>query len=176
MKNLNYQYDAFRTIGESYGLKHFVTRQELRFLYYCRKIDEKGPITPLWRFLRKRISNRTGLEIETKNIGPGLLLVHPFGITVNPNCKVGKNVNLHKGVTLGAENRGEQAGVPTLGDCVWVGVNSTVVGKVTIGNNVMIAPNTFVNFDVPSNSIVIGNPAKIISNIKATDAYINRKV
>lgn len=83
---------------------------------------------------------------------------------------------MHKGVTLGAENRGKRTGFPTLGDCVWIGVNSTVVGKVTIGDNVMIAPNTFVNFDVPSNSIVIGNPAKIISDINATDMYINRKV
>ena len=116
------------------------------------------------------------MEIETKNIGPGLFLVHSFCITVNPNCKIGRNVNLHKGVTIGQENRGDRAGCPTLGDCVWIGVNSTVVGKVTIGNNVVIAPNTFVNFDVPSNSIVIGNPAKIIRDINATDAYINRKV
>lgn len=63
-----------------------------------------------------------------------------------------------------------------MGDCVWIGINSTVVGKVTIGDNVLIAPNTFVNFDVPSNSIVIGNPAKIISDTNAADGYINRKV
>lgn len=31
-----------------------------------------------------------------------------------------------------------------------------------IGNNVLIAPNAFVNFDVPDNSIVIGNPGQII--------------
>ena len=162
--------------GGGYCVKHFLAKQELRFLFYCRKIDEKGKLTPVWRFLRKRISNRTGLEIETKNIGLGLFLVHPFCITINPNCKIGKNVNLHKGVTIGAENRGDRAGYPTLGDCVWIGINSTVVGKVTIGDNVMIAPNTFVNFDVPSNSIVIGNPAKIISDLNATDEYITRKV
>lgn len=33
---------------------------------------------------------------------------------------------------------------------------------VKIGNNVLIAPNAFVNFDVPDNSIVIGNPGQII--------------
>lgn len=176
MKNQNYKCDVFRAIGGGYCVKHFLANQELRFLFYCRKIDEKGKLTPVWRFLRKRISNRTGLEIETKNIGLGLFLVHPFCITINPNCKIGKNVNLHKGVTIGAENRGDRAGYPTLGDCVWIGINSTVVGKVTIGDNVMIAPNTFVNFDVPSNSIVIGNPAKIISDLNATDEYIARKV
>ena len=176
MKKSYFQYDAFRAIGGGYGVKHFLTRQEIRFLFYCRKIDEEGPLTPFWKYCRKRITNRTGLEIETKNIGPGLFLVHAFCITVNPNCKIGRNVNLHKGVTIGQENRGDRAGCPTLGDCVWIGVNSTVVGKVTIGNNVVIAPNTFVNFDVPSDSIVVGNPAKIIRDLKATDAYINRKV
>lgn len=176
MRKTYYQCDVFRATGGGSFVKSFLVKQELRFLFYCRKIDEKGLLTPIWRCLRKRISNRTGLEIETKNIGPGLLLVHPFCITVNPNCIIGKNVNLHKGVTLGAENRGERAGFPTLGNCVWIGINSTVVGKVTIGDNVMIAPNTFVNFDVPSNSIVIGNPAKIISDANATDAYINRRV
>lgn len=35
-------------------------------------------------------------------------------------------------------------------------------GGVKIGNNVLIAPNAFVNFDVPDNSIVIGNPGQII--------------
>ena len=40
-------------------------------------------------------------------------------------------------------------------------LNSTVVGNIKIGNNVLIAPNSFVNFDVPDNSVVIGNPAVI---------------
>lgn len=41
--------------------------------------------------------------------------------------------------------------------------NSIIVGGVTIGNNVLIAPGAFINFDVPDNSIVIGNPGKIIT-------------
>ena len=49
-----------------------------------------------------------------------------------------------------------------------VGINSTIVGRVRIGNDVMIAPNTFVNFDVPSHSIVIGNPAEIHHKDNAT--------
>ena len=57
-----------------------------------------------------------------------------------------------------------------------MGTNSVIVGRITIGNNVLIAPNTFVNFDVPNNSIVIGNPAKIISKEKATEGYINKKI
>ena len=41
--------------------------------------------------------------------------------------------------------------------------NAVIIGNCKIGNNVLIAPGAFVNFDVPDNSIVIGNPGKIIS-------------
>jgi serine O-acetyltransferase len=40
--------------------------------------------------------------------------------------------------------------------------NSIIIGNAKIGNNVLIAPGAFVNFDVPDNSVVIGNPGRII--------------
>jgi serine O-acetyltransferase len=43
-----------------------------------------------------------------------------------------------------------------------MGQFSVVVGGVHIGNDVVIAPGAFINFDVPDNSIVIGNPAQVI--------------
>ena len=52
--------------------------------------------------------------------------------------------------------------------------NSTVVGNITIGNDVLIAPNTFVNFDVPDHSIVIGNPASIHHKENATYGHLGR--
>ncbi len=51
-----------------------------------------------------------------------------------------------------------------------------IVGNVKIGDDVLIAPLTFVNFDVPPHSIVIGNPAKIIPRENATKGYINHTV
>lgn len=47
-----------------------------------------------------------------------------------------------------------------------------LVGGVKIGDNVLIAPGAFVNFDVPPNSVVIGNPGKIIPKEKPTEKYI----
>ncbi|MGY3724748.1 serine O-acetyltransferase [Granulicatella balaenopterae] len=109
-------------------------------------------------------------------IGEGLYFGHAYCITINPNAKLGKNINLHKGVTIGQENRGKRKGAPTIGDEVWIGINSTIVGNVTIGNNVLIAPNTYVNCDIPDNSIVFGNPCIIKRSQNATEDYINRKV
>ena len=67
-------------------------------------------------------------------------------------------------------------GAPKIGNCVSVGINSTVVGNITIGNDVMIAPNSFVNFDVPDHSVVLGNPGTIHHKEGATEKYIAFRV
>ena len=109
-------------------------------------------------------------------IGEGFYVGHPYCITINPKAILGKNINVHKGVTIGQENRGKRVGVPRIGDCVWIGVNSTIVGNIEIGDDVLIAPNSYVNCDVPSHSIVFGNPCIIKSRQAATEGYINNIV
>ena len=101
---------------------------------------------------------------------------HAYCITINPKAILGKNINLHKGVTIGQENRGKRKGTPVIGDNVWIGVNATVVGAIKIGNDVLIAPNTYVNCDVPDHSIVFGNPCIIKHRDNATEEYINRTI
>ena len=94
-------------------------------------------------------------------------------IIINPNTKIGKNFNIAPGVLIGMA-AGKHAGKsPVIGDNVYIGQNATVVGGINIGNNVMIAPGAFVNFDVPDNSIVLGNPGKIISKDNPTALYID---
>lgn len=67
-------------------------------------------------------------------------------------------------------------GCPVICDEVWIGANSVIVGKIKIGKNVLIAPNAYVNFDVPENSIVIGNPGVIHHTEEATKGYIRNKI
>ena len=111
-------------------------------------------------------------EISSQaTIGPGLAIVHPFCITVHPRAVIGRNCNLHKGVTIGMENRGRRVGAPTIGDAVWIGVNATVVGNINIGDDVLIAPNSYVNTDVPPHSVVFGNPCVIRPRNDATERY-----
>ena len=113
------------------------------------------------------------MEIGNAKIEEGFYLGHPYNITINEESILGKNINIHKGATIGKENRGKKLGAPQIGNNVYIGVNSTVVGKIEIGNDVLIAPNTYVNFNVPSHSIVIGSPGVIIPNEKATEGYVN---
>lgn len=51
-----------------------------------------------------------------------------------------------------------------------------VVGGITIGDDVLIAPNSYVNVNVPSHSIVMGNPARIIPRANATEGYIQNQI
>lgn len=152
-----------------------MTDHALRFLWVLRKTQRSS--NPIWRLMLQHMRERYGLEISrSSDIGPGLYLGHAYNITVNPAAIIGSNCNLHKGVTIGQENRGKREGAPVIGDCVWIGVNATLVGKISVGNDVLIAPGAYVNCDVPSRSIVLGNPCRVISRDNATGGYINRKV
>ena len=56
----------------------------------------------------------------------------------------------------------DSGGCPTIGDNVFKGTNSCILGNVKIGNNVVIAAGAVVVHDVPDNVTVAGIPAKII--------------
>lgn len=145
----------------------------LKFLRKCQ-FSQSRLFLLINRYIFRRIKQKMNIELFGKtDIGYGLYIGHPFGITINDGAKIGNNCNIHRGVLIGQENRGERKGVPTIGNMVWIGINAVIVGKITIGNNVLIAPGAFVNFDVPDNSIVLGNPGKIISKVDATSGYIN---
>lgn len=80
---------------------------------------------------------------------------------------------MHKGCTIGQENRGKRKGTPTIGNNVYIGINAVVSGKITIGDDVLIGPNCHVNCDIPSHSVVFGNPCIIKHRDNATEGYIN---
>lgn len=168
--------DYFRMTGIKYksGIKAFYTllySHQIRYMYIWRKYKAK-PVF-IWKLQLYRYSRKYFLEISPKaEIGHGFYLGHPYGITVAGGVNIGNNCNLHKGCTIGMENRGKRKGVPSLGNCVSVGINSTIVGNIRIGNDVLIAGNSFVNFDVPDHSIVIGNPGVIYKKEDATKDYI----
>lgn len=150
---------------------------EIKYIYWLRKdFCAKNKLAKMYyRFRIKLIANKTQMLIHPKSeIGEGFYIGHPGDIHIR--AKLGKNCNVSAGCTIGPTARGKRKGSPTLGDCVWVGLNAVVVGKIEIGDDVMIGPNAFVNFDVPSHSIVIGNPGKIIPRENATEGYINKKI
>lgn len=147
------------------------------FQILLRKSQWGGVLSQFYRLLYKLSATKSHVEISTKcKIDGGLYIGHAYCITINANAQIGKNCNIHKGVTIGQENRGIRKGCPTIGNEVWIGINSTIVGKVKIGNDVLIAPNTYINCDIPDHSVVFGNPCIIKHKENATEGYINHKV
>lgn len=126
----------------------------------------------LYRIRLALLAKKTGIEfLGNRSLGPGLIIGHWGRIVINGNTRSGSDLMVTHGVTIGRDIRGKHKGYPTLGNRVCIRANSTVVGGIVIGDDVLIAPNTFVNFDVPSHSIVIGNPATIHPREKATEGH-----
>lgn len=168
--------DLYRYNSDSNILKGFLTTG-FRYSFFLRKASKHkrySIVGVFYRFFLYKLSIKFGFQISPDcKIGEGLYIGHFGTIVINKNAIIGKNCNLAHNITIGRTNRGKSKGCPKIGDFVWIGTGSVIVENIKIGDNVLVAPNTFVNRDVPSNSIELGNPAKIISNINATKDYIN---
>lgn len=82
-------------------------------------------------------------------IGKDFYLPHRYAVINAKN--IGDHVSVLQGVTIG---KGPDGNKPIIGNHVVICANAVVVGGITIGDHVWIGANTFVNFDVPSNSTV----------------------
>ncbi len=179
----DYEMDYYRYYGsrQPKHIKCFMEKdRSLRMLYYFRMVQyysTKSKIRRnLYRYLLNRERNRLKIELPlTVKIGPGCRFIHPYNITFNGNVIAGKNLTMLKGSTIG-NTHGTKGGTPRLGNNVYVGLNATVVGNIKIGNDVLICANSFVNFDVPDHSIVLGNPGVIHFKDEATKDYIANPV
>ena len=176
MANKEFLADFRRMTGKHYSGSlrdriQILLRHNLRYMWWYRKYSEKSS-NHIYIYILHNFSRRYGLEIRPKHCGKGLYLGHPYNITIGTDVVIGDYCSLHKGCTIGSENRGKRRGSPVLGNRVYVGINATIIGNVKIGNDVMIAPNSFVNFDVPEHSIVLGNPGVIHHKENATEGYI----
>lgn len=149
---------------------------QFKFTYYMRLAakHKKTTIKGIYsRFMVRKLTDKYGFQISAyTKIGEGFYINHFGTVVINPRAVIGKNCTLTNSVTIGQANRGKRKGTPIIGDNVWIGSGCVIVGKIKIGNNVLIAPNSFVNIDVPDGSLVIGNPAKIVQKDNPTEDYI----
>lgn len=181
-KMFHEKYDYDIKFNASFRGKDYLSKKEqkiiqIKYIWYYRKAQAtKGTIWSYWYMSQlKRFSERTGIFLnENMNIPNGLIIGHPGPVIINGHATFDGNLFLTHGVTIGRDIRGKRAGAPHFGKNVCIRCNSTVVGSISIGDDVLIAPNTFVNFDVPSHSIVIGNPATIHHRVNATEGHIGK--
>lgn len=98
---------------------------------------------------------------EYADIGPGLFLPHPTDVTIGSAVKVGKNVTIYNGVTLGSKHQRGDAGMPRLGDNIIIYTGAKLIGPVKIGDNSEIGALALCNKDVPPNSVMYGIPPNV---------------
>jgi serine O-acetyltransferase len=102
-----------------------------------------------------------GISIEKHcDAGPGLYFGHFGSIWINPNVRIGAQVSIMNGATIGLGGAGAVAGVPELGDSIYVGPNATIAGKLRIGSGAVVGANSLVVADVPEGATVVGVPAR----------------
>ena len=130
----------------SHRLWHALWRRELRF------VARMGSQITRWL---------TGIEIHPgARIGRRFFIDHGMGVVIGETAEIGDDVMLYHGVTLGGRTREQGKRHPTLEDGVSVGAGAKILGPVRIGAHSVVGANAVVTKDAPSDSILVGVPAK----------------
>lgn len=94
-------------------------------------------------------------------LGESVLMAHPYGTILNAE-RIGTGFTIMHHTTLGKKN----GRCPIIGNNVQLGCGVTILGGVTIGDNVIVGAESLVLHDIPANCIAAGNPARIIRNLQ----------
>lgn len=159
LKRLKYNILAHPCMDQRYTWKYIKT------LRYCEyHINNSGKyhmimrIFYLWKL--RRLSYKTAIQIPPNAVGPGLNLPHFGAINMNENSKVGRNATIYSGVRLGWKEKNMPC--PCIGDNVFIGTGTNIIGNVHIGDDVTIGQNCVIVKDIPSGSTVVTQAPRIL--------------
>ncbi len=117
----------------------------------------------LARMISQRARKKTGIEIHpAAKIGRGLLIDHGMGVVIGETAEIGDNCTIYHGVTLGGTGKESGKRHPTIGNNVFIGAHSQLLGSFTVGDNSKIAAGSVVLGDIPANCTAVGSPARIV--------------
>lgn len=153
-KDINRWAKAKSIKGEKgYLLLNFLANStDFRTIFYFRN---RGLISHILNIYCRKEKYFT-IDVNTK-LGGGILTGHPYSTILNA-VSIGENFYVNHLVTIGEVN-GKR---PTIGDNVSINTGAIVIGDIKIGDNSIIGAGAVVVKDVPDNSVVVGNPAKVI--------------
>ena len=171
------QADTFRQFGR-YSLADLIAGFLRRRCYratvtlrWCQYCAARGlffrPLLLVMQLLHRVAAQRAGIELDWRTrVGAGLAITHGWGLEVNAGARIGNNVTLFHGATIGRRDRIEPDGTriseyPVIEDDVWVGPHAIIIGGVTIGRGARIAGGAFVTSDVAAHALMVGNPAVV---------------
>lgn len=142
-------------------------------LHLCQATDKfRGPLRIFYilsRLLHRLVIGGCAMDFNWRaSVGYGLCINHGWGMVVGYGVKIGNNVTLYHGVTLGRVMKMTPDGArsepffPTIEDDVWIGPNVVIVGDVTIGKGSRIAANSYINKSIPPHSLVVSAKSEIV--------------
>jgi len=102
-------------------------------------------------------------------VSPDAIFPHPQNIVIGRGARISKKSIIYQGVTIGAKNGNKIIQdnkkydyYPIIKEGAIIYTNSVIVGGITVGQNSIVGANSFVNFNVKNDSVVVGNPAKYV--------------
>lgn len=132
---------------------------EFRAVYYHRLASGNAAGALLGRLAAHLWKSIPGLDLSGTEIGPGLFISHGQATILSAE-RIGANLQVHQGVTIGWDYRGDRR--PIIGDGVFIGAGAKVLGAITIGDGARIGANAVVVCDVPPGATAVGIPARIL--------------
>lgn len=116
------------------------------------------PLLP--RIISEIAHSETGIDIHpAAHIGESFFIDHGTGVVIGATCIIGSRVKLYQGVTLGAKSfpKADDGSLikgierhPIIGDNVIVYSNTTLLGRINIGESARIGANMWITEDVPA--------------------------
>jgi len=150
--------------GGNFGAQGFWAMVVYRFgrwRYGVRPVLVRKLCSLVYRILYKLVQIVTGIELPCEaEVGRNFVIDHFGGIVVSGYARFGDNCRIRNGVVVGLA-RTDDPCAPVIGDNVDIGAGAKVLGRIRIGNNVLIGANAVVTCDVPDDSIAVGVPAVI---------------
>lgn len=115
------------------------------------------------RQLINKLIRRYGIHISPyAQIGVGLHIPHPTSIVIGAKTIIGNNFTIYQNTTIGGARTGDvkKGNQPKIGNNVTVFAGAMILGKVNVGDNVIIGANSVLLSDAEENGVYSGTPAK----------------
>jgi serine O-acetyltransferase len=167
---LKEDFHFYRRINRKQGFmvmlldRYFLVCANYRFGYWaCHlKVPVIGALMrSLYVVTNLFISTVTGTDIRSgATIGRRFWVHTSFGIMIADGVVIGDDCRIYTGACVVNKANFRQEGQPQIGNKVTLGVGCKVLGRVTIGDNVVVGANAVVLHDVPSDHMAVGVPAQ----------------
>ncbi|MCA1780339.1 MAG: hypothetical protein LC637_13470, partial [Xanthomonadaceae bacterium] len=120
-----------------------------------------GVLKLAYRFMNFFVEVLFGISISTNSrIGRGFYIGHFGGIVVHGD--LGEGCSIGQGVTIGSRGAGRSDGYPSIGKRVYLGAGAMVIGRVHVGDDVVVGANTVVVTDIPAGCRVVSAAVRIL--------------